>query len=39
VILGFIRVDVVLVWGLFELGLGFFKGWFRVNVGFCQDLF
>jgi hypothetical protein len=30
VILGFIRVDLVLVWGLFGLGLGFFKGWFRV---------
>ena len=38
-ILVFIRVDLVLVWGLFGLGLGFFlKGWFRVNVGFCQDI-
>ena len=27
----------MLFWVLFRLGLGNFKGWFRSNLGFCQD--
>ena len=31
---GLFRVDLVLVWPLFKLGLGFLEGWSRSNVGF-----
>jgi hypothetical protein len=33
------RVYVVLVWGLWMLGLGFLLGWFRVESLFRQGLF